>query len=46
MLHETIRHDDFFAQYNIAMLEQCCHDLYQCRENVATKDDVTRDDSQ
>ena len=26
----------FFAKHSIAMLEQCCNHLKQCRNNVAT----------
>ena len=35
MLHETIRNNDFeHAQHNAALLEQCCNDSKQCRNNV------------
>ena len=36
MFQGTIRNDYFFAQHNIATLEQCCNHLNQCRNNVAT----------
>ena len=37
MLHGTIRNDDFFVQHSVAMLEQCCNNSEQCRNNVANR---------